>query len=277
MRAQYWECEVLKMGGWTNQRPGSGPEVWDLSPGRVEPSLWWGCQHSHLARANQDNIRGADTDWGKYCHDLMCESCDVLICLHFLLLYFGFWILQLCTLLNTSQSGKNAGDLRSNHHQAEIYEIKNKNKVLEIEHYLFLGCVRCFEGGVSRAWRAAKLPGQRWYPDIHHQISHPHSGQAHCITSLDPKLSIAEIFVRNILHRNWSSPLTMSKLLPGVNDRDILWCPHLMHTVAVTAGSRGRGGAIIPARAGARARAAHTFYILRVRDGEERKQGGWHE
>ena len=105
--------------------------------------------------------------------------------------------------------------------------------------------MRCFEGGVSRAWRAAKLPGQRWYPDIHHQISHPHSGQAHCITSLDPKLSIAEIFVRNILHRNWSSPLTMSKLLPGVNDRDILWCPHLMHTVAVTAGSRGRGGAII--------------------------------
>ena len=66
--------------------------------------------------------------------------------------------------------------------------------------------------------------GQRWYPDIHHEISDHSPGQC-CITSLSPELSITEIFVRNILHRNWSSPLTMSKLLPGVNDRDILWCP----------------------------------------------------
>ena len=44
---------------------------------------------------------------------------------------------------------------------------------------------------------------------------------------------------------------------------------HLMHTVAVTAGSRGWGGAIIPAIA---RDAAHTFYILRlrVRDGGEK-------
>ena len=40
-----------------------------------------------------------------------------------------------------------------------------------------------------------------------------------------------------------------------------------MHTVAVTTGTQRPGRAIIPLDA------AHTFYILRVREGEQRKQG----
>ena len=46
-----------------------------------------------------------------------------------------------------------------------------------------------------------------------------------------------------------------------------------MHTVAVTAGSQRLGRGTYPPELDA----AHTFYILRVRDGEERKQGGGHK
>ena len=46
-----------------------------------------------------------------------------------------------------------------------------------------------------------------------------------------------------------------------------------MHTVAVTAGSQRLGRGNYPPELDA----AHTFYILRVRDGEERKQGGGHK
>ena len=61
MRVQYCVCEVLKMAGWTNQEPASRPEVWDLSPGRVEPGLAGDGVNIHtytrLHPANQDIIR----------------------------------------------------------------------------------------------------------------------------------------------------------------------------------------------------------------------------